>query len=111
MNRLIGTILFLALMGFALVVSAQPPAKSTILHCGCNLAGNDMEYVEINVNSKSRGHDAHLAGTWDSCFDGVDTYTDVMRTGDDCQLSGPPLGDPILACDGPAEFDDCGVIP
>ena len=70
-----------------------------------------MEYVEISVNSRTRGHDQHVIGTVDSCFDGIDTYTDVMRTGTDCQISGPPLGDPIEDCNGPAEFDDCGAMP
>lgn len=85
-----------------------PAEKATVLHCGCNLAGNDMEYKEISINSKSRGHDAHVVGTIDSCFDGVDTYTDVVRLGDDCQLDGPPLGDPIDECGTPVAGDDCG---
>jgi hypothetical protein len=94
---------------------AAPAGKATVLHCGCNLAGDDMEYKEISINSKSRGHDAHVYGTIDSCFNGVDIYTDVMRTGDDCQLEGPPLGDPIDDCSDretpPAVGGDCGVIP
>lgn len=111
MKNLVSTLLLLVLLAFATITMAGPKPKSTILHCGCNLAGDDMEYIQIVVSAKSRGHDAHVAGSFDACFDGVDTWTDVMRTGDDCQLGGPPLGDPILACDGPAELDDCGVTP
>ena len=96
-----------------MAVPQGPAPKATIMHCGCNSAGNDMVYKEITINSKSRGHDAHVAGTIDSCFDGVDTYTDVIRIGGDCQLSGPPLGDPIDACSEPAPQpgDDCGDLP
>lgn len=113
------TFVALVLAGPAL---AAPPAKSTILHCGCQFDGLDasMNYTEITINSKSRGHDAHIAGSIDSCFTGdeeVDegvfepTFADFVRNGDDCQLSGPPLGDPIADCpavDGPVEGDECG---
>jgi len=64
---------------------AGPAGKASVMHCGCNLAGDNMEYTEISISSKSRGHDAHVAGTVDSCFNGVDTYTDVVRAGNDCQ--------------------------
>ena len=97
----------------AMAVPNGPADKATIMHCGCNAAGNGMQYTEIAVNSKSRGHDAHVAGSIDSCFDGVETYTDVIRTGNDCQLSGPPLGDPIDQCVDPIPVtgDDCGELP
>ena len=73
---------------------AAPAGKAAVMHCGCNLAGDGMAYSEISISSKSKGHDAHSVGTVDSCFNGTDTYTDVVRAGNDCQLSGPPLGDP-----------------
>lgn len=90
-----------------------PAEKAAVMHCGCNLAGNGMEYTMISINSKSRGHDAHVMATIDSCFDGVETYTDVIRTGDDCQLTGPPLGDPIASCSDtpPVAGEDCGELP
>jgi hypothetical protein len=97
----------------AMAVPNGPAGQAAIMHCGCNAAGNGMQYTEITVNSKSRGHDAHVAGTIDSCFDGVETYTDVIRMGNDCQLSGPPLGDPIESCVDPVPVtgDDCGELP
>jgi len=100
----------LVTVGAAGAALANPPGRSTILHCGCNEAGDGMVYNEITVSSRTRGHDAHVAASIDSCFDGIDTYNDVVRTGSDCQLSGPPLGDPIASCDGPAEDDVCGTL-
>jgi hypothetical protein len=62
------------------------PSKVTILHCGCTDAGDVMEYVEIQVSSKSRGHLRHVGGSYASCSDGSDTYVDFIRTGSDCQV-------------------------
>jgi hypothetical protein len=101
---------------FAGSALAEKKPKSTILHCGCTWDGVDafMQYGAINISSKSRGHDAHAFGSMDSCFDGVDTsgeedvdiFTDFVRTAADCQLDGPPLGDPIDACTTQQEADD-----
>lgn len=121
------TILILSLL-VSLFVSAQvlaePKPKSTILHCGCQWDGLDasMAYGENTVSHKSKGHDAHVAGSIDSCYTGdveveegvfEATFADFVRNGDDCQLSGPPLGDPIDACDTfdtpPVEGDACGT--
>lgn len=113
LTTLASVIALASAMGWGAAVAGGP--KAGVLHCGCNLAGDDMEYKEISISSKSRGHDAHLYGTVDSCYDGVETYTDVMRTGDDCQLSGAPLGDPIYNCDtfDPVPYAglDCGMEP
>jgi hypothetical protein len=89
---------------------AGPPEKSTILHCGCNETADGMVYVEITISSKSRGHDQHVAGSIESCFDGVDSYNDVVRTGSDCQASGPELRDPIDACGEQIAGDECGAL-
>jgi hypothetical protein len=114
------TLVAFALAGPAL---AAPAEKSTILHCGCQWDGFDasMSYEEISINSKSRGHDAHVVGSIDACFTGqelvddvlVDTFADFVRNGDDCQLDGPPLGDPIESCESfedpdPVAGDSCG---
>lgn len=91
---------------------AGPAGKAAVMHCGCNLTGTEMVYTKISISSKSRGHDAHMFGTIDSCFDGDVTYTDMVRAGNDCQLSGPPLGDPIDDCDSdmpPMEGAVCGM--
>jgi hypothetical protein len=115
MNKLTLTLLSLVLVVFAGTAMAEKKPKSTILHCGCSWDGADasMVYGENNINSKSRGHDAHVFGSMDSCFDGqvlvedalVDVYTDFVRTASDCQLDGPPLGDPIDACTTQEEAD------
>ncbi|MDH3467712.1 MAG: hypothetical protein OES26_17690 [Gammaproteobacteria bacterium] len=112
MKRLVVSMACLSVFGIASSAMAAPPGKSTILHCGCVVDAvgvPNMRYVEISVNSKTRGHDNHFAGTIDSCFDGVDTFTDFVRTGSDCQIDGPELGDPILACEGPVAGDICGA--
>ena len=119
------TILLIALLAFVFAgtVLAEKKPKSTILHCGCTWDGAvaGMAYGTNNISSKSRGHDGHLAGTIDSCFTGdvlvIDvfepTFSDFVRNGDDCQLDGPPLGDPIAACADfefpPVEGDPCGI--
>jgi hypothetical protein len=108
MKRAITCLLFVLFIGMATTALADPPAKSTILHCGCTPEGDGMEYVAISVSSKTKGHDAHVVGSIDSCFDGVETFTDFVRTGSDCQVDGPPLGDPIEACGEQLEGDPCG---
>ena len=124
MKKLTLILFSLVLIGFAGIVMAEKPDKSTVLHCGCAWDGEfaTMVYGEITISAKSRGHDAHIVGSIDSCKDGEvfneelevweDTFSDFVRNGDDCQLSGPPLGDPILACEGdpaPVAGDACGV--
>lgn len=85
------------------------PAMVTLLHCGCADDGNRMEYVEIRVTSKSRGHLNHQAGTIDSCSDGTDTFRDFVRSGSDCQLDGPALGDAIGFCSDQLALQECGT--
>ena len=111
--------LSILLISALLLVLAGPAmakkAKSTILHCGCAWDGEvaTMEYGENTVSAKSKGHDAHVFASVDSCYDGqvlvvdllVDVYTDFVRTLADCQLAGPPLGDPISACTTQDEAD------
>jgi hypothetical protein len=116
LTKLTSIIALVGVMGWGASVAVAAPngpaGKATVMHCGCNLAGNGMAYTMISINSKSRGHDAHVAGTIDSCFDGVETYTDVVRTGNDCQVDGPELGDPIDDCNDPAPdtSDPCGDV-
>lgn len=109
MKPAITCLLFILLFGVTTTALADPPAKSNVLHCDCTDDGAAMEYTAINISSKSKGHDAHVVGSIDSCFDGVDTYTDFVRTGSDCQVDGPPLGDPIEACGEQLEGDSCGT--
>lgn len=65
---------------------ANKPNKVTILHCGCADDGGPMQYVEIQISSKSKGHFNHVAGSIASCSDGTDSYFDFVRTGSDCQV-------------------------
>ena len=114
MKKLIVFMACLGVFGFTSSVMAEPPAKSTILHCGCVIdeSGDpNMRYSEISVSSKSRGHDNHVVGDIDSCPAGDEIFIDFVRTGDDCQIDGPPLGDPIDPCgeEGPVAGDVCGA--
>jgi hypothetical protein len=105
------SVVAVSVFGFISTSSAAQP-KADILHCGCNLAGDDMEMTAISVSKNSKGHLSH--SDIDSCFDGVETYTDVMRTHDDCSLGGQnlnPTGLALCSDDGTAEFDDCGAVP
>jgi len=107
-----------SLLAFALLNSAfaaPPHGKANIRHCGCvvdEVSGAiSMAYVEVNVSSKAKGHYKHGAGTIDSCFDGVDTYIDFVRTGGDCVVpDGDNLaGTGLLECVGGQEsMDPCG---
>ena len=97
----------LASMNYAL---AKPPhGKANILHCGC-VAWSDgtigMAFVPIEVSSKAKGHLNHVAGTTDSCYDGVSTYVDVTRSAPDCQVSGTPLPG-LEPCNGQEAFTAC----
>jgi hypothetical protein len=110
MKKLVMLALLLGLVAISGSAFSSPPEKSAILHCGCNELGTGLEYNELSVSSKSRGHDQHVPGNGvESCFDGVDAYTDFVRTASDCQLSGPALGDPIAACSVAVEGDSCGA--
>lgn len=114
MRHVIISLMFVLTLCLSGAAMAVPPAgKSVVLHCGCNATGDGMQYSAIDISSKSKGHDAHVVGTIDSCFDGVDTYTDFVRSGDDCQISGPDLGEPIDACSEfqtpPLAGDTCGT--
>ena len=113
MNKLLTSIpvVFLSMFLFSGSVAAVPPehanahtpSKSTILHCGCNIGGTDLIYLEKSVSSKTRGHDQHMVGQIESCGTGifdadVEETADFVRLGADCQIDGPALGDPISAC-------------
>jgi hypothetical protein len=107
------TVVTVGLFAFVGTAAAGPP-KADILHCGCNLTGDDMEMKQISISTKSKGHLNHTFSDVDSCFNGVETYTDVMRTHADCSLGDPNLSpNGLMLCseDGAAETDDCGAAP
>lgn len=117
MKRLIISIV--SLLAFAIVNAAHaaPPGKSHILHCGCvvdeDSGAISMKYVDVNVSSKARGHNNHVAGTIDSCYDPAnETYIDYQRTAGDCQIDGTPLvGTGLPGCgDTPPVGEFCGEL-
>lgn len=69
-----------------------------------------MEYVEIRISSRSRGHLKHVAGSIDSCApEGSEEFSDFVRVGSDCQLDGPSLGEDIAACTDQIAGQECGT--
>jgi hypothetical protein len=82
----------------------------TLLHCGCADDGMQLEFVEIRVSSRSKGHLLHVAGSFDSCSTDGETFLDFVRTGSDCQVDDgqPLLGDEIAYCSGQLAGQVCG---
>ena len=117
MKKLIVSVACLSVFGFSGAGMAAPPhGKATILHCGCVVADGaaTMEYVQISVSSRARGHTHHAIGTLDSCFDGVDAFVELERTGADCNLEGTPiagLGNCGDLAEPPMAGDTCGGEP
>jgi hypothetical protein len=93
---------------------AKPPGEANILHCGC-VAWSDgtigMAFVPIEVSTKGKVHLNHLAGTTDSCYDGISAYVDVTRKDPDCQVDGIRLpGMEVCKPElGQVEFAACEV--
>jgi len=99
-------------LGIAGSAMAKPPhGKANILHCGC-VAWSDgtigMAFVPIEVSTKAKGHANHVAGTTDSCYDGMSAYVDVTRSAPDCQVDGTPLPG-LEACTDQEQFTACEV--
>ena len=89
---------------------ANKPAKVTILHCACADEGDLMQYVEIQVSSKSKGHRHHIAGSIESCSDGAESFDDFVRNGSDCQVNdGAELMNSMEFCGNLVAADECGV--
>jgi hypothetical protein len=100
----------LTFVGFATSANAARPDKSSIRHCGCVVYEDgslEMRFIDVNVSRNARGHTKHGAGTIDSCFDGVDTMVDFLRTADDCHIAGPQLsGGGLTPCDADGDGQD-----
>jgi len=89
---------------------ANKPTKVAILHCGCADDGGPMQYVEIQVSSKSKGHFHHVAGSIASCSDGSDSYLDFVRSGSDCQVDdGSEPWKSMEFCGDRIATDACGT--
>jgi hypothetical protein len=97
MRKLIISIACSSVLGFANVALADPPPKSSILHCGCTVdaaTGNaTMQFVEITVSSRARGHLNHVVGSEDTCVNGAAQAVEFVRASSDCLIEGAPLGD------------------
>jgi len=87
--------------------------KSTILHCGCSELEEGipvvMEYKEISVSSKNKGHQRHVVDSESTCVIGyLEDETPIVqvfaRTGDDCGELGN-----LSACSGQIAGDVCGT--
>jgi hypothetical protein len=89
---------------------SQGKWRVTLLHCGCADDGTQLEFVEMTVSSRSKGHRMHVAGSFDSCSTDGETYRDFVRTGSDCQVDdGQPLpGDEIAYCSDQLAGQACG---
>ena len=91
MKKLLLTLLSLTLFG--IVSSAQagggPNNTRIIAHCGCNTAGDDLEWVFVDVGN-GRGHNRHRDGNEEFCLDETETPNKAcLRTLDDCVVAGP----------------------
>lgn len=91
---------------------AGPPSFVTLLHCGCDAEAEAMEFVEITVTSRSRGHLNHIVGSIDSCApEDSDIHLDFVRTMADCQIDGEQLlGDSIAECTDQSAGQACGEL-
>jgi hypothetical protein len=88
---------------------AHDSEKVTILHCGCADTGDIMQYVEIQVSSRSKGHTKHEAGSIGSCSDGSENFNDFVRSGSDCQLSGSTVEGLEFCSDDKMAMQECGT--
>jgi hypothetical protein len=84
--------------------------KVTLLHCGCAEDGAGLEFVEITVANRSKGHLRHVAGSFDSCSTDGETFFDFVRTGSDCQIDDGQalIGDEIAYCTNQETGQACG---
>lgn len=93
---------------------AGPPDFVTLLHCGCDAEAELMEFVEIVVTSRSRGHLQHEVGSIESCApEDSDVHLDFVRLMADCQVVAEGdelLGDPIAACTDQSAGQVCGEL-
>jgi hypothetical protein len=101
MRTLLVSIACSSVLGFSGIALAAPPPKSTILHCGCAVdsatGGATMQFVQISVSSRARGHQNHVAGNADTCLTIGGDAVEFVRTSSDCLVTGAPLGD-LVAC-------------
>lgn len=98
------------IVGTMIPEHAGPPGFVRLLHCGCNADATGMEFVEITVTTRSRGHLNHVSGSIDSCApEGSDLFLDFVREMSDCQLEGDMIGDAIAPCNGQEAGQSCGA--
>jgi len=100
MVRKIGIVLgSLILVGLTVTAVADPPVKTDVWHCGCvnyddPWATVALEWQELNISSKSKGHQHHYDGQvevcsyWDPYY--LTCYQPWERDWDDCQEVAAP---------------------
>lgn len=112
MKKLMLVLICSSVFGVTSTALADPPPKSTILHCGCAVdpatGGATMRFVEITVSSKARGHLNHIAGSTDTCMDTAGQAVEFIRTSSDCSVSGAVIGDMVLCGAGQVAGAVCG---
>lgn len=92
---------------------SAPPPKSTILHCGCVITATGdaaMQFVQISVSSKAKGHQKHVTGTTDTCFNSAGLPFEFVRTSSDCSATGgAPLSGGAICDADQVVGATCGV--
>lgn len=93
MNKTILTALAVTTLTLSSTTAFAGGPKTALAHCGCNAEATDLEWQIINVSSKSRGHQRHLAGDMETCVVTDDTGAIVFevnfeRGESDCIISG-----------------------
>lgn len=93
MNKTIFTALAITAFTLSATTAFAGGPKTSLAHCGCNANGDDLEWQIINVSSKSKGHQQHLAGDMETCVVTDDAGIIVMETNfergeSDCIISG-----------------------
>jgi hypothetical protein len=107
--------LALAISAMASTASAGG-GKISILHCGIEYGDETMNYVEISVSKKAKGHFNHVAGSIDSVDTGMldgdelPIFVDYVRNGSDCVLGEDLWGDLQSCGELQTEGTECGSM-
>ncbi len=109
MKKLSLILICLAMFAYTSTAFGDPPGKTVVAHCGCNFDGTDLEWVFLDVSTKSKGHQRHLDGDFESCNDESGSFVDIYeRDFDDCDLIGEDgLGGVATCGTDPIEGDPC----
>ena len=103
------TVVAIACLGIFGFTGTALADKTVVAHCGCNFDGTDLEWVFLDVNTNSKGHQQHLDGDLEDCFDEFAVFVDVYeRDFDDCGLIGETNLPGVSTCNpDPVEGASC----